>query len=42
MAAGHEGMMIGLAWFTNASVQTGDSFDEVAAFVMLTDTPLLE
>ena len=35
-------MMIGLAWFTTASVQTGESFDEVAALVMLTDTPLFE
>ena len=41
-ASGHDGRMTGLAWFTTASVQTGDSFEEVAAFLMLTDTPPLE
>ena len=31
-----------MAWFMFASVQTGDSLEEVAAFVMVTETPLLD
>ena len=33
---------ISLAWFVVASIQVGDSFEEVAALVMLTDTRPLE
>ena len=34
--------MIGLAWLVTAPVHTGDSLEEVAAFVMETETPLLD